>query len=86
MLNDKNYKVWSREALLLLTEQEDLDTITNHFVEPVEGTMTRVEYREAHWKYSTFLKRDAIGCIVLLGTTRNDIVLQYERFNSTRKV
>lgn len=47
ILNDKNYKVWSRKVSFLFTEREVVDVITDTVQEFDPSTMTQAQFSVA---------------------------------------
>lgn len=76
MLTEKNYDATHCKIECLLEEQDMVETITNSMAEPEH------RYRRDMEAYQTYTRKDRMAGIFMLGSMRNDITLQFEKYCS----
>ena len=83
-LNEKNYDVWHRKIQYVLEEQDMLKTITQPMAKPEQGNTA--QHRRDMEAYQAYKRKDRVAHILLLSSTRNDIMLHFERHYSAQVV
>lgn len=83
-LTENNYDIWYRKLQFLLEEQDMLATVTQQMQEPEPGNT--LQHRRDIDAYQSFKNKDRVARILMLSSTRNDLMLRFFKYRTAKEV